>query len=282
MPVRSPRRNAFAAGLAAGLLFATDAPSASELQQKTVEAWNQYVAATEQRIGRELASPAGFLVLDFEPPERAAAARLALSRGETIVEEMETRDDDGDGIDVPDGSIQHWRGAVLIRGLSLDQLMAALESGDTIRGQKDVVDWRVLDRGPGRLRTFIRIRRESVVTVTYDTEHEVTVARVAAARATSRSVATRISEIEDPGTPTERARPPGDDRGFFWRLNAYWRYEETPEGVIAEVESLTLSRGIPLVVRPFIGVFVNRIARDSVRSTLDGLRDNLARDPAGR
>jgi len=45
---------------------------------------------------------------------------------------------------------------------------------------------------------------------------------------------------------------------------------------------LTLSRSIPLLVRPFVGVFVNRIARDSVRSTLDGLRANLAREPAGR
>jgi len=279
MSLRNPRRRALAAGLAAWLLLAADVPSAAELQQKTIEAWNRYVAATEKRVDRELGSPAGFLVLDFDAPDRGAAARRALARGETIVEEMATRNADGDGIDVPDGSIQHWRGAVLIRGLSLDWLIAAIESGDTLRGQKDVGDWRVLERQPGRLRTFLRIRRESVVTVTYDTEHEVTYTATDG-RAVSRSVATRIVEIEEPGTPGEHARPPGDDRGFFWRLNAYWRYEETPEGVIAEVESLTLSRSIPLVVRPFVGVFVNRIARDSVRSTLEGLRANLARPPA--
>jgi hypothetical protein len=52
--------------------------------------------------------------------------------------------------------------------------------------------------------------------------------------------------------------------------------------VIAEVESLTLSRSIPVLVRPFVGVFVNRIARESVRSTLGALRANFARDPARR
>jgi len=275
MHARNPGRNVLAASLVAGFFLSGGPSPVTDLEPRTVEAWNRYVAATERRIDGELRSRTGFLVLDFAPGDRKAAARLALARGETIVEEMETRDDDGREIDVPDGSIQHWRGAVLIPGLSLDRLMAALMSGDSMRGQRDVVDGRVLERGPGRLRTFLRLRRESVVTVTYDTEHEVSVVRVSDDRATSRSVATRIVEIEDPGAPNERARPPGDDRGFFWRLNAYWRYEATPEGVIAEVESLTLSRSIPIVVRPFVGVFVNRIARASVRSTLEDLRANL-------
>ena len=274
MLLTRPRSSALVAGPTVFLLVASALPSASELRQKTVEAWNTYVAATERRLERERTSQDGFLVLDFDSSRSRARAELA--RGETVVEEMETRDEDGDDIDVPDGSIQHWRGAVLIPGLSLDGMMAALESGDTLRGQQDVVDWRMLERGPDRLRTFIRLRRESIVTVTYDTEHEVTISRLSDTRAVSRSVATRIVEIEDAGTPDERARPPGADHGYFWRLNAYWRYEETPEGVIAEVESLTLSRSIPVVVRPFIGVFVNRIARDSVRTTLEGLRANLA------
>ena len=270
MPVRIPRPSLLVAGFSAWLLLSPGGPAPAELQPQTIAAWDRYVSATVQRIDRELASPAGFLVLDFQ----------ALARGETLIEEMKTRDADGDEIDVPAGSIQHWRGAVLIRGVSLDRMMAALESGDTLRGQQDVVDWRVLERAAGRMRTFVRLRRESVVTVTYDTEHEIAVARMATNRAASRSVATRIAEIEDAGTPNERARPPGDDRGFLWRLNGYWRYEETPEGVIAEVESLTLSRSIPLVVRPFIGVFVNRIARGSVETTLAGLRTNLSQDRA--
>ena len=280
MPVRSPRPSLLVAGLSAWLLLSPGAPAPAELQPQTIAAWDRYVSATVQRIDRELASSAGFLVLDFQPAGRAAADRQALARGETLIEEMKTRDAGGDEIDVPAGSIQHWRGAVLIRGLSLDRMIAALESGDTLHGQQDVVDWRVLERAAGRMRTFVRLRRESVVTVTYDTEHEIAVARMATNRAASRSVATRIAEIEDAGTPNERARPPGDDRGFLWRLNGYWRYEETPEGVIAEVESLTLSRSIPLVVRPFIGVFVNRIARGSVETTLAGLRTNLSQDRA--
>lgn len=281
MPVRSVRPSVLVAVLAVGLLAAGDFPAASELKPRTLEAWNRYVAATEARIDRELASPEGFLVLDFQPAVDARKDRAAIGRGEIVVEKMKTRDADGDEIHVPDGSIQHWRGAVLIRGLTLDRLMEALESGDTLLGQKDVVDWRVLDRGPGRLRTFIRLRRESIVTVTYDTEHEVVLARVSGDRATSRSAAVRIAEIEHAGRPDERARPPGNDAGYLWRLNGYWRYQQTDDGVIVEVESVTLSRGIPLFVRPFF-MIVDRIARGSVESTLDGLRANLGRSAAER
>jgi len=246
----------------------------AELRPETLAAWNTYVQTTERRVEQELAAPEGFLVLDFQPPDRRAGDRRAVMRGDVVVESMETRDASGGQIDIPSGTVQHWRGAVLLGGVSLDALMAALESGDTLRGQQDVLDWRILERGPGRMRVFLRLQRESIVTVTYATEHAVTYAR-RPGHAVSRSLSTRIAEIENAGKADEREKPPGQDRGFMWRLNAYWRYEETPDGVIAEVESLTLSRNIPLLARPFIGIFVGRIARESLERTLTGLRANL-------
>jgi hypothetical protein len=35
------------------------------------------------------------------------------------------------------------------------------------------------------------------------------------------STATKIAELADAGTPAEHELPPGEDRGFLWRLNAY-------------------------------------------------------------
>jgi hypothetical protein len=61
--------------------------------------------------------------------------------------------------------------------------------------------------------------------VTYNTEHSVEYRRLGGRRATSRAVATRIAELADAGTPAEREKGPGQDHGFLWRLNAYWRYE---------------------------------------------------------
>ena len=82
---------------------------------------------------------------------------------------------------------------------------------------------------------------------------------------------TRVREVRDAGTADERVLPPGDDRGFLWRLNAYWWYEETPAGVIAVMDTLTLSRDIPMLVRPMAAPFVRRIGRESVISALQGL-----------
>src|SRR5262249_43743736 len=99
-----------------------------------------------------------------------------------------------------------------------------------------------------------------------------------ATRASSRSVATRIAEVDRAGTSAERELGPGDDHGYLWRMNSYWRYEQMDGGVMVEMESLTLSRDIPSALRFLAGPIVDRIARESIERTLRGFRDTtLAR-----
>ena len=228
-------------------------------QPRTVKAWDAYVAATERRIGSELASTRGFLVSDFTPD--GADARLRLLRGEVITNKMTARAS-GDTLDVPDGLISHWRGSVFFPRLTLDALLHRLQNPPE-RGPfpPDVLALRVLERQPDALTLFIRITRATIVTVTYDTEHEITYRHHGAERASSRSVATRIAQIGD-----------GGDRGYLWRLNAYWRYEQVSGGVIVELESLTLSRAVPFGLTSIVRPLVDRIARESVARTLDGVR----------
>jgi len=80
---------------------------------------------------------------------------------------------------------------------------------------------------------------------TYDTEHLATYRRLGLTRAASRSVSTKIVEVGNAGTTAERIFAEGEDRGFLWRMNSYWRYEEVPGGVIVELESITLGRRYP-------------------------------------
>ena len=63
-------------------------------------------------------------------------------------------------------------------------------------------------------------------------------------RAWSRIEATRIAELDDPGSPNEREKPIGNDSGFLWRMNLYWRYVQVDSGVLVECEQLTLSLSI--------------------------------------
>ena len=267
---RRPHVRLLAAALAA-TLGAPHTGSAATPQPQTVKAWTAYVTATESRISRELASPRGFLITDFLG--QRSSVRNALEARETAIGELTTTDAHGRALESPHGLISHWRGSILLPGITLGALLERLqhpkEGGPN---QEDVVRLRVLDRRPDGLRLHIRLTRSNIVTVTYDTEHVVTYRRLGRTRASSSSIAERIVEIDDAGSASERALAPGDDRGFLWRLNSYWRYEQVPGGVIVELESLTLSRSVPLGFGAVAQPIIDRVARESIGRTLESLR----------
>src|SRR5258705_11624026 len=106
-------------------------------------------------------------------------------------------------------------------------------------GQEEgVAESRVLERQGDSLRMYLKLVRRVVVTVTYDTEHDVQYVRRSPEFATSRSVATKIVETG------------GSDRGFLWRLNSYWRYRQGGNDGQVDVLLLSLSPDHPLGVRP--------------------------------
>ena len=88
----------------------------------------------------------------------------------------------------------------------------------------------------------------------------------------SRSVATRIAEVVNPAQPDEHEKPVGHDGGFLWRLNSYWRFEEKDGGVYVEVESISLTRDIPMGLGWLIKPFVTSIPRESLQMTLGSTR----------
>ncbi len=207
------------------------APSA-----ETLIAWERHVAATEARL------------------ERTRASAAAGDRSKDGIAAS------GESLHVPSATISDWRGSVFIPGVTLDRLLERLQHPGTPPPQEAVVSSRVITRGPDSLSVAIRLVRRAIVTVSYDTEHEMRFRRWTPTLATARSVATRIEEVD------------GGDHGFLWRLHSYWRYEETDAGVQVELESLTLSREMPSLVRPIAAPLVNRIARESMLRTLEALR----------
>jgi hypothetical protein len=247
------------------------AASAGGPQPNTIEAWNAYVAATETRIESELAAAGAFLVSDRT--DDRGVTRDAITRGAIPIGTSSTVDRAGRKLPVPGGTIAHWRGAVLLPGISLDALLHQLQHPDE-RGPypEDVLSLRVLDRRPDRLTVAMRLTRTKIVTATYDTEHVASYRRLGPTRAASKSVSTKIVEVADAGTSAERVLAEGRDRGFLWRMNSYWRYEEVGGGVIVELESITLSRGIPMGLGVVLGPMIDRIARESVTRTLASVR----------
>jgi hypothetical protein len=259
------------------LLSVVAAPIAAtgSLRPETLSGWTSYVTATEQRIGRELTGGDRFLALDFGPS--AAAGRAAVLGGHLWIAPMDTLDARGVEIEVPSALVHHWRGAVLLPGARLDAVLASLQTSAPAPDGQDVLQSRVLEQSPGRIKLYLRLQRTKFVTVIYNTEHTVTFVRRDANRASSVSTATKIAELESPGSPAERELTPDRDRGFLWKLNAYWRYEQVPAGVIAECESISLSREIPFLARYLVSPLVASTARESMERTLTALKRRFTR-----
>lgn len=255
-----------------GVSLAAGRATAAAPETRTLAAWHAYIDTTEARMHGELQSRRGFLVSDFTA-DRDEVRRL-VTHGSIVIRPVTTPDGDGRAFDVPGGTVQHWRGTVFLPGVALGPLVDALqhppEQGPF---QEDVLAMRVERRSPDALDLFIRMSRSALISVTYDTEHHVEFLARDGRHLSTRSVSTRITEIDRAGSPTERALGPDDERGFLWRMNSYWRYEQVDGGVIAEMESITLSRDIPWGVRFLVNPVVDRVARESVERTLRAFRE---------
>ena len=264
-------------GLAAAVWILQAQPlTAVTLQSHTVRDWTTYVEATERRIAQELESGSGFLVLDFQSFAGADQELRTIAAGGIPVAPMATFDSWGRGIAVDGGAIHHWRGCVMVPGVDLGEVLSRIANpGPLDERQEDVLDSAVLGRGPDWLKIYLKLQRSKIVTVVYNTEHLVSYRRHNRARASSRSEALKIAELEFPNSGGEKEKPQGSDHGFLWRLNSYWRYQQVNGGVLIECESVSLSRSVPAVLEFLIRPIINRTARQSMQRTLVGLRDRL-------
>ena len=243
------------------------------LQAKTIRDFAKYVANVEARRSREIEKGEPFLDIERLPADQRARAFAALKRGEVIVTRGAAYDSGTNEINIDGGLVNHWRGTVFVPKVKLEDLLKVLQEPQSDKHkQEDVLSSRVVSRDGDSQKVYLRLRRTKFVTVVYDTEYDVDYVKLAPDRAYSNSISTKVVEIENAGTPTERALPEGNDHGYMWRLNSYWRYKQHEDGVLVEIESLTLSRDLPAIIGPLIRPIVNSTARESMTRTLSSVR----------
>jgi putative flippase GtrA len=243
------------------------------LQAKTKADFAKYVAAVEARRAREITEQQPFLDIERLSGAERARAMAALKRGEVIVSRGSQRDAKSNEIAIDGGLVNHWRGTVFVPNVKLGDLLKVLQEPQADKHkQEDVLSSRVVSRDGDSQKVYLRLRRTKFVTVVYDTEYDVDYKRLAPDRALSNSISTKVVEIENAGTPKERALPEGNDHGYMWRLNSYWRYKQFEDGVLVEIESLTLSRDLPAIIGPLIRPIVTSTARESMTRTLASVR----------
>jgi hypothetical protein len=266
-----PRRLA----LLVGLLAATQPMNArsAELGAATVAAFARYVRLTDLRNDTELQRGAGWLWVDGLPERERDEAYIALRRGEVKIRKLETLDGAAP-VACPGGLIHHWVGAIFIPKAGVDDVLGILQDYEHHASYyaPDVERAKLLARDGDRFRVFLRFRRKKIITVVLDTEHEVHYLRDGAGLAHSRSSAVRIAQVENAGAADEREKQPGDDDGFMWKMETWWRVEAGEGGVYVQSEVASLTRGIPAGLAWMIGPFVTSIPRESLTFTLEATR----------
>ncbi len=212
---------------------------------------------------------APFLLIDDSKAERAKVAS-----GQTLVRQITPRG----GLKITSGIIHDWAATTFMKGVTLEQATAVVTDFD--RHKKiypEVAGSRLISREGDVVRGFHRLMKKKVLTVVLNSEYEVRTVQISPTRAYTSSRSTKLVEVDDAGTKNEHELPEGVGHGFMWRLNAYWRFEATPEGVFAECQAITLTRDVPGAIAWMVNPFIQDMPRESLRSMLESTRNALAR-----
>lgn len=258
-------------------------PAPSKLKSETQAAFDRYVKLVELRNDAELKRGTGLLWIDGLAEPQRVEAYTALKRGDVKMQKLEVLDNERP-IECPGGMIHHWAGVVFIPDAKVEDVLGVLEDYDrhAVYYAPDVERSRIESREGDHFLVFLRFRRHKVITVVLNTEHQVQYFHDGSGKAHSRSSAVRIAEVENAGKSDESEKTPGDDGGFMWRMETWWRLEERDDGVYVQSEVASLTRDIPTGLGWMIKPFVNGIPKESLTFTLEATRKAVATRRAAR
>ena len=248
------------------LLLAAPARLAAQPTPEANAAFNSYIGRVEARLNAQHRSASGFLApVDF--------ARLR--QGELIVAQLTT----GAGTELPGALLHDWYGTAFIPGgkaADFERVMKNFDAYPKVYSPQ-VLTAKVLEHDGDHFQATMRVQQKHVLTVVMDTAYDIRFGRLDAQRGYSTSRSTQIAEIDSPGTTHERVLGPGEEHGFLWRMNTYWSYEERDGGLYIQIESVSLSRSIPIGLGWAIGPFIESVPRDSLEFTLRATSNALRR-----
>jgi len=235
-----------------------EAPPAS-----AVNAFNAYAGTVESRLRNQHQKPDGFLVSVGTDPQKDERLR----KGQVIIEQL-TR---GKEADLPGAMLHHWRGTAFVNGATagdFERLMKNFNSYPRTFAPQVVKASILTPHQDNHFTATMRVRQRHVITVVMDPTYDIRYGRLDAQHGYSIARSTKIAEIDAPGTAKEHPLSENEEHGFLWRMNTYWSYEERDGGLYMQVESISLTRGIPAglgwVVRPY----VESVPRESLEFTL--------------
>ena len=235
--------------------------SAAHLNPTAENAFESYIQKVEARLTRQRSS------LDPE------------LRGDIRIEPV-----NGGTWEVNGGLLHHWRGAAFVPDASTKDMLAVLRDYNHLSRYyaPEVVSSRALTDSGERATLSMRFQKRQIVTVVLDAEFETESGLDGNNRGYSFSRSTHIWQIDQPGTAQERRREEGLDDGFLWRLNSYWSFAESRDGLLMECEAVSLTRDVPAGLGWLLRPVIKGLPRVSLEFTLTATKNALAANATRR
>ena len=248
------------------LLFPGTA-SAAKLKPETLKAWEEYVDAANAQMQRRLSPDHPFLLSD-DDPVRAAKLRS----GEILVSPA------GPDIPrpVPSGLIHDWNGEAFIPNTTLPDVLRVVRDYGCYKEiyHPAVVDSRAIATGELHDQFSMLLANKSLISKTaLDTEFRSSYFRVSDQHWYGVSESTRIQEVADYGTGGQHLLREDEGTGLIWRAYSITRFAEHDGGVYIELETIVLSRDIPVAFRWIVAPIARRVARESLLTSLRQTKD---------
>ncbi len=246
----------------------------ADLKPDTLAGFERYVKTAELRIAKEDNDPATFLYFDKLSASDRSRMMDSLKQGAVFITKLTALDSESRPLEAPGGLIHHWLGMVFISGATLQEVLSVVQDYNHHQDyyRPEVIRSRLESRRDHHFKVYLRFQEKKLVTVTLDTEHDVEYKRLDHTHEFSRSYSTRIQEVREAGEPGEHLMPVGHDGGFLWRINSYWRFQESDDGVYVQCESISLTRDIPTGLGWLIEPFVSSVPRESLEEMLEATR----------
>ncbi len=238
---------------------------AAQLTAAAEEDFNKYVSEVETGLAARVRGQKQFLWI-----EEAGTREVTLRREGVIVEPSV---DNGD-VSIRNGLIHDWRGAAFVPNATATQVVKVVSdyANHAKTYSPEVVDSKVLDHLGPKYHVFLRLKKKKVLTAVLNTEHRAEYRSVNAMRWYGISRSTRIQEVENARGANESIKPVGQDSGFLWKLNVYWRFAQVAGGTIVECRAISLTRDIPTGLGWIIRPIVRSLPRESLENTLKATR----------
>ena len=248
-----------------GLLCCSVLGSAASLHSDTGQAWNGYL----QRARPE--SSTGPDVSGGESSARSETTWHSLQQGRILVRPATKPNP----VPVPSGLIHDWIGQILFPRTTLDHVLQVVLDHNRYREfyAPLIVESKTLSRGADQTEFSLVMQNRSLFSkAAVATRYTEQVRRLAPNRVQIITQSSSIEEIENYGSTTPRVLSPEESSGYLWRLYSVAQYQQRSEGVVLQLEVISLSRDVPRTLRWMVDPLIRHVAESTLQISLERTR----------